>query len=168
MSSCSSAPARPGRRFALIGVLALAGCGFVPAYGPEGGALALRDAVEVEAPATVEGYRLRERLEDRLGRGDPARYRLTVAMSVNRNVVAISSAQETLRYNIAGTADWALSPAAGGPPLARGQVDGFTAALAADGTVATEATEEDARARLAVILADQIVTRLIAAAPTLP
>lgn len=167
MSSCS-APARLRRRSALLGLAALAGCGFVPAYTPAGGALALRDAIAYETPATFEGYRLRERLEDRLGRAEAPRYRLNVRLSVSRAVVAVSSAQETLRFNFTGTADWALRPAAGGAPLAQGQVDGFTGALAADGTVATEATEEDARERLAVLLADQIVARLLAAAPGLP
>ena len=46
-----------------------------------------------------------------------------------------------------------------------GTVDSFTGYSATGSTVATRAARADAEERLTTILADQIVTRLIAAAP---
>ncbi len=160
----------PGRRSLLLAGLAglgLAGCGFAPAYGPYGGAAALRGAVTVDAPATLEGYRLRERLLDRLGTPTEARYVLGVEPTETSEQAAISADGVTTRYRLVGTADYLLRDAATGTELAAGTVDGFTGYSATLGTVASASAEEDARDRLAVLLAELILTRLIAAAPGL-
>ena len=52
-----------------------------------------------------------------------------------------------------------------GAVVTQGNVGGFTGYSATGSTVATTAARTDAQDRLMVILADQIVTRLIAAAP---
>jgi len=61
-----------------------------------------------------------------------------------------------------------LRDLATGTQLLRGSVDGFSGFSLTGSTSATAAAERDARARLAVVLADKMVTQLIAASTRLP
>ncbi len=164
----SSKPAaRWTRRAAILGAAALAGCGFSPAFGPNGPARGLRNAIEFQTPDTVEGYRLRERLERRLGAPEAPRYVLNVTLDLNRSDVAIASDGEAGRITLNGKARYSLSDMAG-TPIASGHVDAFTGYSTNGSTVATRAGEEDARLRLANILAGLIVARLMAISANLP
>jgi len=163
MSSSDPLP-RLTRRLVLLGTLALVGCGFAPVYGPGASGGVLRNAVAVEAPATVEGFHLRQQLVDRLGAPGNARYLLTVSIEIGRDPVAISASGVTTRFNLPGSATWALSDAATGAPLAQGEVSAFSGYSTTSSTVATRAAERDATERLTVTLADLIVTRLLVAA----
>jgi LPS-assembly lipoprotein len=49
-----------------------------------------------------------------------------------------------------------------------GREQNFTGQSATEATIQAQAAEDDARQRLMVILADQIVTRLVAGAAALP
>jgi len=155
------------RRSALIGLLALAGCGLTPVYGSGGSAGVLRNAVTFAAPDTVAGFRLRAQLETRLGRVNVPQYALSVDLSQTPRPATITPDGDTTRFNLAGTADWSLSDL-GGTVLKTGSVQTFTSYSATGSTVATQAAETDASARLSVALADLIVARLILAAPDLP
>lgn len=160
----SSRPAIALRRRALIlGALALGGCGFRPVYGTGGPAQAYRNAVGIEAPDTVEGYALQARLEDRLGRADSPTYRLAVTVSIGAESVAIAADETATRVNLPGVASFTFT-GTGGEVLAEGEVSSFTSYSTTSTTVATRAAEADARERLMTILADMIVTRLMAAA----
>jgi len=152
------------RRSVLLGALALSGCGLAPVYGTQGTATPLRDAVAVTAPETVAGYRLRARFTERLGHVGAARYFLVVTMTQVPTPATITTAGDTTRFNLVGTANWTLSDAAGAE-LATGMVETFTSYSATGSTVATQAAETDAEARLSAALADLIVARLIMAAP---
>ncbi len=66
-----------------------------------------------------------------------------------------------------GAVDWSRVTLADGRVAAKGRVESFTSYSATGSTVATLAAETDAATRLMQILADQIATRLIAAAPGL-
>ena len=147
------------RRSALLGLLALAGCGFTPVYGPGSTASALRNQTTITAPETVEGYRLLQALRDRLGQADDPAFTLTVALEITQVAAATTAEGSTTRYTLPGTATYALTGLAGAA-ITSGSVDSFTSFSATGSTVATSAAEVDARARLAAILADQIVTRL--------
>jgi len=155
------------RRAALLGLVMLAGCGFAPVFGSNGAASGLRNAVEIAAPATAEGYRIRQQLLDRLGDATEPRHLLTVTIVIVSEPVAITAEGVTTRFNLPGTADWTLSDPATGALLAEGQETAFASYSATGNTVTTRSGEQDARDRLAVMLADQIVTRLIIAAPAL-
>ena len=160
------------RRTLLAGGLSLAyllsACGFVPVYGSDGTAAGLRGGVAVEGPETVEGYRLRTRIEDRLGSApSSAAYVLTVGLSLRETGVAVTPEGAITRFTIPGAGSYALRAAGSDEVLLSGTVESFTGYSTTGSTVATQAAREDARARLAVILADLIVTRLIAAAPGL-
>ncbi|MBT8410777.1 MAG: hypothetical protein KJP02_03130 [Octadecabacter sp.] len=148
----------------LLAALPLAACGFQPVYGTNGAASTLRGRVAYRAPDTVEGFRLRARLEDRLGRVEQGDYLLTVQMDIREVALVISSDQDTNRYNLPGKATWALTRAGDDTPVAQGVAETFTAYSAFGTTVATRTAQEDARDRLAIALADLIVTDLMAAA----
>jgi LPS-assembly lipoprotein len=147
------------RRSILFAFAALAGCGFTPVYAPGSTASRLRGQVQITAPETVEGYRLLQALRDQLGDSAAPVYALTVTFDISEVAAATTAEGSTTRYTLPGRATYALSSLAGAV-LAQGSVDSFTSYSATGTTVATSAAQADARARLARILAEQIVTRL--------
>ncbi|MCL3881979.1 LPS assembly lipoprotein LptE [Marivita sp. GX14005] len=157
------------RRSALFALGALvAGCGFSPAYGPSGGASRLAGNLRVEAPKRREGFLIAQRLENRLGRDDAGRYVLNVTPQTRQLGLATSVEGTTNRFQITGTARYRLRDTETDRILREGEVTNFTGYSATGSTVATLAAERDAEARLMVILADQIVDRLILSAGGLP
>jgi LPS-assembly lipoprotein len=124
----------------------------------------LRNSIDFQTPDTPDGYHLRRQLEDRLGVAGTAKYVLTVAMDSSEDSVAIASDDTATRVNLIGSATWALRDQ-DGQALANGEVSMFVGYSTTGTTVATRAAEQDAHQRLSVALADQIVTRLIIAAP---
>lgn len=157
------------RRLFLLGLAALplAACGFTPAYGPDGGATALRGRVAVQAPTTRQDFDFTARLESRLGRAEAAAYDLGYTINATRTSGGITAANETTRYTLRGTADWTLTERSTSTRVAGGTVSAFTSWSATGTTVSGLAAEDDAARRLAVMLADQVMIRLLAAAPTL-
>ena len=156
------------RRSFLMLTAALAGCGFTPAYGPDGGASALQGRVEVDEPNTRNGYVLVRHLESRLGRAQSPRYGLSVALTTSEEGLGYTQDAKITRYDLVGKATYALRDLSTGEVLTSGTVDSFTGYSTTGSTVATLAAERDARERLMTILANQITTRLLAAAPSLP
>lgn len=152
----------------LLAAAPLAGCGFTPVYGPGGAGDALRGRIAYRAPDTPEGFRLRARLEDCLGRVERGDYLLSVEMDINEVALVITSEQDINRYNLPGRAVWRLYPDGADTPVAEGAVETFTAYSAFGTTVATREAQRDARDRLAIALADLIITDLMIAAPDLP
>ena len=150
---------------ALLLAAPLAACGFAPAYGPGGAAAALRGAVALAEPADRDGFDFAARLEDRLGRANAPRFRLDWSVETTPVGAGITPTGAITRYTLQGKATWRLTRAAGGETVASGTVESFTSYATSGSTVATLTAEDDARRRLMVILADQVVARLIAAAP---
>jgi LPS-assembly lipoprotein len=160
--------ARVSRRFALLAPLALAACGFTPAYGPGGGATKLTGAVRVQDPVDKNGFDLVERLEERLGRPETPRYDLSYTITTEAVGVGFTADNKITRYNLKGVVAYTLTERATGTRITGGRVQSFTAYSATGSTVAGLAAEEDAAYRLMRILADQITARLIGAADALP
>lgn len=152
------------RRTLLFLPLALMACGFTPVYAPGGTASALRGQVEVAAPESVDAYLLVQHLEERLGRPDTPIYRLSLALGTQAQGQAVTASNETTRYSLVGKVEYVLSDISSETIVASGSVDNFTGYSATGSTVETLASERDARARLMVILADQVTTRLYATA----
>ncbi len=148
----------------MLGLLALGGCGFAPIYGDGG---AFRGAIAFETPQSVAGFRLRERLEYRLGQPGAPRYVLRVTLSEQRSPAAITAAGDTTRFNVLGAAEWTLIAADTDAEIGAGEVATFTSYAATGSTVATQAAATDATARLAVALADMLVSRLLILSPDL-
>jgi LPS-assembly lipoprotein len=150
---------------ALIAALPLAACGFAPAYAPGGAATALRGRVALQEPDTRAGFDLVGRLQERLGTASAPRWQLAYTISLSEEGVAITPEGAVTRFNVTGSVDWTLTDTASGARVDGGTVRSFTSWSATSTTLAGLAAQEDARRRLMVILADQIVTRLIAGNP---
>ena len=105
---------------------------------------------------------MRQHLLDELGPLDVARYELTVSISQTATPATITSDGDTTRFNLIGTSDWEFA-IVGGPTIGRGQVETFSSYSSTGSTVATQAASDDARDRLAIALADLIVTDIIVA-----
>lgn len=150
------------RRLFLLSPLALAACGFTPAFAPGGAATALTGTVRAADPTDRNGFDFVERIEERLGRPQDHRYDLAYRIQTETIGVGITADNKITRYNLKGVIDYALTRSGTDEKLASGRVQSFTAYAATGSTVAGLAAEEDAATRLMRILADQIVARLIA------
>ncbi|MBJ3763250.1 hypothetical protein ILP92_10880 [Maribius pontilimi] len=164
------------RVLAALGFLLAASCGFTPVYGPGGAAQGLYGDIAVATPSDVAGYLLVEQLERRLGQPTGApRYDLTADIALSETGLGITPDQETTRIRLLGRLDYTLTDATSGALARRGSVQNFTAYSApvfsaarntiAGNSVTVQAAEDDAIARLMVILADQLVAELLATAP---
>ena len=164
---------RRGFGLLIAGAVALAACGYTPAYGPEGPARQLQVAVAMDAPGTRNEFDLVQQLELRLGHASTPVYQLSYKIDTVQEGVGVTPGQEIVRINIFGKVSFSLADAATGEVLTSGSTDTFTGYTVGavdattippntNATVATLAAERDANRRLMVALADQIVTRLIA------
>lgn len=150
----------------LLGFMGLAACGFTPAYAPGGAGATLQNAVEAAEPRDKPAFDLVERIEERLGPSDHPRFGLSYQIKLNQVGVAISTSNAVTRYNLNGVVDWQLTDAATGAGLTSGRTENFTSYSATGSTVAGLAAEEDAAQRLMRIMADQIVSQLLATSGT--
>ena len=157
-------PSRRAAVAALATLLAVGACGFTPVYGPQGGGTALFGQVRVADPRTQDHFTFMRQVQDRLG-PEGSRYDLAYRLTVAVVPQAITPDEVTTRYSLNGTATYQLSDSASGARVTEGQVSNFTSYSTVGTTIATTAGERDARARLTTMLADQVVTRLLAAAP---
>lgn len=157
----------PDRRTFLVSFAALAGCGFTPVYGPQGGGSKLLNAVVLEAPDNRYDYDFNKRFEERLGRGSGP-YALKVGFEMGITGLGSLADGQTTRYRLSGRASYALTPVGSEDVLIVGRTDSFTSYSATGSTAATQAAERDARRRLMVILADRVIDRLLIDADTLP
>ena len=157
------------RRTVLCGAaLCLTVGGFTPAFGRTGGTTRLDGAILMDEPKTEPAYQLTRRIEDRLGRNSNARFGLSYSIDLTEASVTKTANNINTRYNILGEITYALRDLDSGAVVTSGKVNNFTSYSTSGTTVATQAAEKDARDRLMSILGDQIITRLIVAAPDLP
>lgn len=147
---------------ALAAALPLAACGFTPAYGPGGPAQALNGQVRVDDPKSKNAFDLVERLEERVGRTRQPAFLLSYTISTRTVGQAITPANATTRYQILGSTTFTLRDAGTNAVLTEGTVDGFTAYSAVGTRVESDSSRDDALVRLMRILADRIVTQLVA------
>lgn len=155
------------RRTLLFGLAALPACGFTPAYGPGGGMAALSGRIALPEPRDKASFDLVARLEDRLGRAEAPLFRLETNLRLRALGLALTPEGAVTRYNLLGGVDWRLLEAATGVERAAGRAESFTSFSTTSTTIAGLSAQEDAQTRLMRILADQIVTRLMAEAPRL-
>ena len=155
------------RRFLSYALAALAGaplaaCGFTPAYGPSGPTRNLQGAIRAADPNDKRGFDFVERLEERLGNADHARYDLSYTIDTHSLGVGITADNSITRYNLRGSADWRVIERATGKQVTAGRAQSFTSWSATSTTIAGITSAEDASYRLMRILADQVVTQLVA------
>ena len=154
------------RRLALLGAAAaLAACAMTPAYGPGGAGTALTGRVQLRDPGDVDTFALNRRLSERLGPEQSAAYALNYRLTTASVAQGITPDEVTTRYSLNGTVDFALTEIATGRVITQDRVSSFTSYSAIGTTIATLTAERDAHDRLMVMLADQVVTRLLATVP---
>jgi LPS-assembly lipoprotein len=146
----------------VIASLSLAACGFTPAYAPGGSGTKLQNTVLAAEPHDKPAFDLVERLEERLGPSDHPHYGLSYKIALKPAGVGITTDNAITRYNLIGVVDWELTDVLTGTHLTKGRAENFTSYSATGSTVAGLAAQEDASQRLMRIIADQIVTQLLA------
>jgi len=146
----------------LVCVVTLAACGFTPAYAPGGSGGVLQNTVLAAEPRNKAAFDLVERLEERLGPSDNPKYALTYTIATSLVGLGITADNATTRYNLLGTVDWELTDVMTRARLTGGKAENFTAFSATSSAVGGLAVREDAAQRLMRILADQIVSQLLA------
>lgn len=151
------------RRFVLLGALALAGCGFTPAYAPGGAGGKLRGQVRADDPDDSLGFAFVAALEDRLGRPQAARYALSYNLTTSeRGAASIAGVGDT-RIALLGSIDYSLTDTTSGATVTSGSLRNVTNYSTTANQLATQRAREDAQDRLMRILADQVAARLLAA-----
>ena len=148
--------------------LALAACGFTPAFGTKGPAERLLGSVYATDPADKNGFDFVQRLEERLGRPTNPVYTLTYSITTNPVGVGLTPDGAITRYNLTGTLTWALTRRADGLAVTNGAFSSFTSYSATGSTVAGFTAQTEASLRLMRLFADDVVTRLLAASPRFP
>lgn len=162
MSLSETQPTGRRRALLLLAALPLAACGFTPVYGPGGAGTALRGQVAFAEPKDGNDFAFVAQLEDRIGRNSAARYQLDYRIRTSESALAVTAEEDINRINITGVANYTLTDVSTGTELQGGEVSSFTAFASSGSPVATMAARRDAEARLMTILADQVVTRLLA------
>ncbi|MFT4014477.1 MAG: LPS assembly lipoprotein LptE [Paracoccus sp. (in: a-proteobacteria)] len=153
------------RRGFLVLPLALAACGFSPVYGPGGVGTRLQGKVRTADPKTPDDFYFAGRIAERLDPDRAPLYELGWSLQIAVVPQAINSDEITTRYSLNGTASYQLTELATGKAVAHGQVSNFTSYSTTGTTIATMSAEQDAHERLARLLADLVVTRLLALDP---
>lgn len=150
------------RRLFVLSLAALGGCGFQPAYGPTGPAKALRGQIRAADPTSRDGFNLVRRLEDRLDQPDNAKYALNYEITKTPEGVAITPEQVVTRYTVEGSIVFTVTDIVTDAQVYSGRVNSFTSYSATGTALNTQSAARDADDRLMTILADQIITQLVA------
>jgi len=163
------------RRQGVLGLLAgvtlgLPGCGFAPAYGPQGSGSKLLNSISLVESTDTNTFDFNQRFEERLGRGQgtPPPYALGLSLQTTTQDTGTTSAGNTNRQRLIGRAVYSLKDSATGATLHEGRTNAFTGYSTTGSTVATAAAAKDAWARLMAILADQVIDDLLLHADDFP
>ena len=150
------------RRSFLLSVFALSGCGFEPVYRDGGSGSGLRGAILADNPTNRRAFSFVEQFEKRVGRAPAPRFAMSYTILVEETGLAITGSNDITRFNLVGRTDFRVKDLSTGEVVLNDRVNGFTAYSASEQPVATLSSQEDAEARLMVILADKIVAKLLA------
>lgn len=153
---------------ALVSLVGLSACGFTPMYGDTGVSGSL-SRIAVTTQDDRLGYRVREQLEDALGRDGSQQplWRLQTDLDQSRRSLGRRIDDTATRYELTVRGAWTLTPVAGGEPL--GGVETVTTTYAAaDQPYAAIAAQQDGEERAAAELARLIrldIMRAMSAQP---
>ena len=155
------------RRLSLVVVSAvglgfgLASCGFTPLYGDAGAGSSL-SRIAVTTQDDRLGYRVREQLEDALGR-DGAQsplWSLQTTIEQSRRPLGRRIDDTAARYELTVRGQWVLTPIGGGPVIT-GVETVTTTYASADQPYAAIAAQQDGEERAAAELARLIRTDIL-------
>jgi len=151
-----------------VSLVGLSACGFTPLYGDAGAGSSL-SRIAVSTQDDRLGYRVREQLEDALGRdGSQAPlWRLQTALDQSRQPLGRRIDDTATRYELTVRGAWTLTPANGGAAIS-GVETVTTTYAAADQPFAAIAAQQDGEERAAAELARLIrldILRALSARP---
>lgn len=151
---------------AAVPLMGLAGCGFTPLYGDAGAGSSL-SRIAVTTQDDRLGYRVREQLEDALGRdgGQAPLWRLETVVDQSRRPLGRRIDDTAARYELTVRGAWTLTPLNGGEPVS-GVETVTTTYAAADQPYAAIAAQQDGEERAAAELARLIRLDLLRALST--
>jgi len=144
---------RTARALALVSLVGLSACGFTPLYGDMGVSGSL-SRIAVTTQDDRLGYRVREQLEDALGRdgSQTPLWRLQTDLNQSRRSLGRRIDDTATRYELTVRGAWTLIPTGGGEPL--GGVETVTTTYAAaDQPYAAITAQQDGEERAAAELA---------------
>ncbi len=136
--------------------------GFTPVYSDGSAASGLQGMIEITSGKGRESFEMREHLIERFGFAKNAQYNLTYTYFADSEGLAVSTSAEITRYNLNGTSSFKVTDNASGAVVFSGVVKSKTAYSATSETYPTRIAEQDARSRLALALAEQMITRISA------
>lgn len=138
---------------ALVSLTGLSACGFTPLYGDFGAGTSL-SRIAVTTQDDRLGYRVREQLEDALGRdgSQPPLWRLETTIEQSRRPLGRRIDDTATRYELTVRGTWTLTPTTGGAPIT-GVETVTTTYAAADQPYAAIAAQQDGEERAAAELA---------------
>lgn len=142
--------------------IAVAACGFAPAYGTKGKAQVLVGSVRPADPTDKNSFDFVQHIEDRLGRSTQPIYHLAYTIKTDAIGAGITPDGAITRYTVKGGLDWTLTRLTDQARMAGGHIDAFTSYSATGSTVAGQTAQIDANLRLMRLLGDDLVMRLIA------
>lgn len=158
---------RPGALAALLALaLALAACGFEPLYRPGGQLDAALSRVSVEPVPGRVGQAVRNAVLDEIGAADRVRdpaWRLRIAVTDERERVAIQADETAARVNVTVAGTWSLLSAADGSVVDKGAVRRTVAYNVVNDQYATTIAERDALRQAGAAVGQAIRTRLLLA-----
>ena len=154
---------------ALVALVGLAGCGFTPLYGQAAAGSSL-SRIAVTTQDDRLGYRVREQLEDALGRdgAQPPLWRLETALEQSRRPLGRRIDDTATRYELTVRGAWTLTPVSGATPPLTGTETVTVTYAAADQPYAAIAAQQDGEERAAAELARLIRLDLLRALSDLP
>ncbi len=97
-----------------------------------------------------------------MGRATDPRFNLGVTVTTSETALNVDSTGNINRYNVLGLVEYTLRDTQTGQIAASGRVNSFMGYSASGTTVSAQAAKEDAQERLMIILADLLISNLIA------
>ena len=148
---------------ALAAGAAAAGCAFEPLHRKGGPVAEVRGSVALTGVSGREGYAFRRALERRLGASgpDPA-FVLDATLEFERRGLAITRDDSVTRFDVLGSARFALREAASGDLRAEGVARALSAYSALATPYATRVAAQDAERRVAEDLAERVYAQIAA------
>jgi LPS-assembly lipoprotein len=160
---------RPLALLSLAATVLLSGCGFTPMYGDMGVSGGL-SRIAVTTPDDRLGYRLREQLEDALGRNGavPPLYNLSVEVEQERRPLGRRLDDTATRYELTVVTNWMLTSTSGPADPITGVSTTTVTYGSADQPYAAIAAQQDGEERAAADMARLIrldLMRVLAGRP---
>lgn len=140
----------------------LSGCVFVPVYAPEGTHIEIREKIKPVDPVNKNDFNFTERFENRLGVAAVPVYMLEYHITTKSKNLYIALDNGLTRFQVVGDVTWSLIRIKDGVVVESGRTSSFSGFSTLQYSIGEILSEDDASFRLMTILADQVVSQIIA------